>query len=123
MHTVKNRSNLGWAGIFCRVEDWCRFSSEQLNERGCDQLGVLGLLAADAHECQPVFRHRQVADLPGDMADRAGGLPEPFLHIRLIQEPKRIAASERDLLNREIHTSHGDSTFPAGWRAGRSTRA
>jgi hypothetical protein len=75
---------------------------KQTQELFGDELRILRLCPPNAIQSKSILRHRQVADLPGDMGNTSCWLAKPVLSLCVIQEPDGVVAGEHDLLDGQL---------------------
>src|SRR5438067_1612585 len=86
MDAVEHGLDFSRTWILFRIGIGYRFSAEQSKEALRDQVRVRGPRPTDSFQGKPVLRHRQVADLPGNVADAAWREPEPVRCRRLLEQ-------------------------------------
>jgi hypothetical protein len=106
MHSIKQGQEFGLIGILLGVVIWHRVRPEEGQVLLRDQIGVLRLRTSNIAECKAVLGKREVADLPGDVADAAWRLPKPIGRWGVVQEVDCVVAGEDDLLDGQLQSAH-----------------
>lgn len=102
MHSIEGSPDFSLARILGGIGGWRRFPCERAEEILGDQSGILWLRPTDALQSEPVLGHRQMADLPSDMAHTARRLPEPFRYGCPIEKANGVAAGRCDLFDGQL---------------------
>ncbi len=111
MYLVKDGPEFRLAGVLHRVGVWHRLVPKEIPVLFRNQFGVLGLRSSNAPQRKTVLGIRQVADLPGGMADPSRRLSKPLGNWRLVKKSDGVIAGEDDLLDGKFQPIHGYISF------------